>query len=270
MQTSTGNVSATSFGGVASLYRGISAPLSSAAGINAIIFSSYGASSRLYDQYLETSSSQNLLHDSTLKAFSCGAFAGLIQGLIVCPMEHVKCRIQIQHGKGAADNLYKGPTQAIRSIVGSHGIHGLYRGWWATAWREVPAFGMYFSIYDILKDRTNSFLAKQAGIEETGNTFPQHSHAWFASAISGGITGALTWGVIYPIDIIKTRIQTAPLDTPKEDLRIINVARTIVRDHGWRHLFRGLNITLIRAFPVNGIIFPVYEFCLMHLARLEY
>ena len=49
--TSAGGMSgaATSFGGFSSLFRGIGAPLSTAAVVNAIIFASYGATSRLWD-----------------------------------------------------------------------------------------------------------------------------------------------------------------------------------------------------------------------------
>ena len=43
------SAAATSFGGVSSLFRGIGAPLSTAAVVNAIIFASYGATSRLWD-----------------------------------------------------------------------------------------------------------------------------------------------------------------------------------------------------------------------------
>jgi solute carrier family 25 carnitine/acylcarnitine transporter 20/29 len=76
--------------------------------------------------------------------------------------------------------------------------------------------------------------------------------------------------MVYPLDIIKTRIQTTPMDAPLDSRRILAVARQIVEQHGWRRLFRGLNITVIRAFPVNGIIFPVYEYTLMTMASLEY
>jgi solute carrier family 25 carnitine/acylcarnitine transporter 20/29 len=60
------------------------------------------------------------------------------------------------------------------------------------------------------------------------------------------------------------------MDTPLEKRRLFRVGREIVRKEGVSALFRGLNITIIRAFPVNAIVFPVYEFCLMKLAALEY
>ena len=68
-----------------------------------------------------------------------------------------------------------------------------------------------------------------------------------------------------PFDIIKTRIQTAPWDTARTDLKIVNITRALIRENGWRYMFRGLGVTLVRAFPVNATVFPVYEFTLNHL-----
>jgi len=267
MQTSGGSLLslATSYGGAASLFRGMAAPLSAACAINATIFASYGWSSRLYDQYIPTpENSKNPVHDPSIKAFSCGSFAGLVQCVVICPIEHLKCRLQVQHGKGAPDNIYKGPVQAARSIVKNYGISGLFRGWCVTSWREVPAFGLYFAIYDLAKDRINKFLEKEV------SGFVANSHTWIASALAGGLTGATTWAAIYPFDIIKTRIQTAPMDTPLSERRIWKIGKDIVRNEGLRSLFRGLNVTVLRAFPVNGIIFPVYEWTLMNVVALEY
>ena len=211
---------ATSFGGVSSLFRGITAPLASACVINAIIFSSYGESSRLYDQYLlnpttttasapgydNDNNDEEEEHDPWQKSFICGSFAGLVQCTVVCPMEHIKCRLQIQHGKGAADNIYSGPVQAAVSMVKNHGIAGLYRGWWTTALREVPAFGLYFSTYDFIKDNVNSLIAGRDGVFDEDAAVPvQHSHTWLASAFAGGMSGCVTWAIVYPVDVIKTR-----------------------------------------------------------------
>lgn len=281
MQTSSAASSASllamasTFGGFSSLFRGMAAPLSTAAVVNAIIFSSYGASSRLYDRFVTHSNmTDNLLpqlqHDSWQKATVCGSFAGFVQCIVICPMEHIKCRLQIQHGRGANDYLYKGPMHACREIFRTHGIRGLYRGWWTTALREVPAFGMYFATYDYVKDRVNSFLAAQAGVDHSldeTSAFPQHTHTWIASAFAGGVSGSLTWGIIYPVDVIKSRIQTTPFSTPPEELRFMAVGRAIVAKQGYKALWRGLTVTLLRAFPVNGIIFPVYEFTLMHISN---
>ena len=101
----------------------------------------------------------------------------------------------------------------------------------------------------------------------TNNSSDTKNHVWAASALAGGCSGALTWALIYPIDVIKTRIQTSSLDTPLQQRRMLHVGKHIVDTHGWKYLCRGLGVTLLRAFPVNGIIFPVYEFSLMQLTR---
>jgi hypothetical protein len=103
LQTSTTRTSvmsaAFSFGGIGSLFRGMGAPLSSAVVVNALIFSSYGISSRFYDQHISSatpSKAEFSLDDeysngeSILKSFLCGSFAGLVQCGVICPMEHIK------------------------------------------------------------------------------------------------------------------------------------------------------------------------------------
>lgn len=151
-------------------------------------------------------------------------------------------------------------------ILSSHGIRGLFRGFVCTGLREIPAFGLYFVTYDHIKKSVSKLLpSTNIGnmSEESGSSSMQ---MWSASALAGGLSGALTWAAVYPFDVIKTRIQTKPLDTPLEKRRISYVYGQIVQQHGRRFLFRGLGVTLMRAFPVNAIIFPVYEFTLEHLA----
>jgi solute carrier family 25 carnitine/acylcarnitine transporter 20/29 len=259
---------ATSFGGVSSLFRGLGAPLSTAAVVNAIIFASYGASSRLWDAYNHNRHTESLhgvitseggiliehspkeTHQQIGKNMICGSFAGLVQSLIICPMEHVKCRLQIQHGQGAADYIYKNSLDCTQQIVQSHGLRGLYRGMASTCWREGPGFGFYFVSYDLVRDK----ITQVARCDE---------HSFMASFLAGGFAGCFVWASTYPFDIIKTRIQTAPLDAPS--LKIATVARSLIRKEGFLSLYRGLGVTLIRAFPVNAILFPIYGFVLRQL-----
>lgn len=135
----------------------------------------------------------------------------------------------------------------------------------------IAAFGLYFATYDYVKDQVtekiaNRFIHQSERLDKEPITIHSHpSIAWTASILSGGFSGAFTWAIIYPFDVIKTKIQTSAIDTPLRERRISYIYGNIVDNHGFRHLFRGLGITVFRAFPVNAIIFPVYEFTLMHL-----
>jgi Mitochondrial carrier protein len=222
-QTSSIASSLAEFGGVFSLFRGMGAPLVAATLINAVIFGSYGTSSRLYDEYIvkpslndddhddeETAVAWN--HDPWQKAMICGAFAGLVQCLIVCPMEHVKCRLQVQQDTAAASTRYQGSFHATRLIIQKFGFSRLYQGWWSTFLREVPAFGLYFVTYDYLKDQATSFFRRRAvrNSDPSNQTVKlSHVQTWIASGFAGGCAGSLTWAIVYPVDVIKSWIVRA-------------------------------------------------------------
>ena len=215
----------------------------------------------------------------TLKIFACGSAAGALQAFVICPMEHIKCRLQIQSLSppppppppttttttiiAASKPIHRptGPIELTKSIIKQHGLfRGLYRGMGVTLWRETPAFGMYFATYDAIKERVEKVLDDS----NASHPIPSHAHAWAASALAGGLSGAWTWVIIYPFDVIKTSIQTSALERRLRK-SMWTVGYELVVEHGWRHMFRGLGVTLIRAFPVNAIIFPTYEFVLLQL-----
>jgi len=242
------------------LFRGILPPLSTTILVNAIVFSSYGMSSRFYDDYYYSTGSTTTTTTTTTsdwkKSMICGSIAGAVQSVVICPMEHVKCRLQI--ASAASNSSLLG---VVDQIVASHGIRGLYRGMTVTAWREIPAFGLYFSSYDYVKEQ---LISMSSSPQNNNNSNNNNTNNW-ASAGAGGFAGCLTWCVVYPLDVLKTRIQTSSLH---QKMPIWSTTRQILEQpNGWKSLFRGLNVTLLRAFPVNGIIFPVYEYTLSHLQK---
>lgn len=70
------------FGGISSLFRGMATPLASMAVVNAVIFSSYGSASKIYDNYITSDDvnsvecvSNSNTRDPWQKSTLCGAFA---------------------------------------------------------------------------------------------------------------------------------------------------------------------------------------------------
>ena len=236
-----------------SVWRGLGAPLAAAAVVNASIFLTYGVSTRIWDEYRDERNMTETVADAT--AFDrnaiCGGATGLVSSLFLCPSEHVKTKLQTQQTAGPA--LYRDSFHAARHILANHGLVGLYRGLLATTARQVPGFVVYFGTYERLK---NCALAQQS-------LGPQHT--LLASIAAGGTSGALSWAAAYPMDLIKSRIQALPMNCRMRDRSILHVAQQVMRRQGWRALYRGLGITMVRAFPVNGIIFPTYEVTLKAL-----
>lgn len=95
--------------------------------------------------------------------------------------------------------------------------------------REIPAFASYFSTYHYLKENNWSILN------------------------SGGIAGMVCWIITYPLDVIKTRVQSGK-------------AQNIMSAFKQGSLFNGISICLLRSYPVNAIGFYSYEYIINKLS----
>jgi len=239
--------------GPLALFQGMTAPIVMASSINAVIFSSYGQTLRLLGV-----ASDFERQPAFRESFIAGLAAGFVQSFLACPTELLKCRLQLQHHSTDTVSLqpkYRGNVDCISQILKSQGPRGLYQGLFCTMYRDVPSYGLYFALYESLRPR---LAAKSVGLSD-----------FQASAIGGAVAGSIAWAVIYPIDTVKTKIQGAPLAKGNaQRTMFFQVFRSLYCEGGLQRLFRGLGATILRALPVNAVVFPVYETVLKELKRL--
>lgn len=79
--------------------------------------------------------------------FFSGCYSGLTCLFFICPIEHIKCRQQLENQKN--NNSL---TQVSIKIVRHLGPLGLFRGFWSTFNRDFLSFGVYFWTYYTFKD----------------------------------------------------------------------------------------------------------------------
>ena len=72
--------------------------------------------------------------------------------------------------------------------------------------------------------------------------------------MAGGIAGLSSWVIGYPIDYLKTKIQSQDLDN-KEYRGMLNCFWKHFRQHGMGGFTKGLWTVCLRAFPVNTVGF---------------
>ncbi|KAL9711515.1 Mitochondrial carrier protein ymc2 [Leucoagaricus gongylophorus] len=82
--------------------------------------------------------------------FSAGVVAGLANGFVSGPVEHIRIRLQTQSN---TNPTWNGPWDAIHKIYSAHGIQGLYKGQAVTFLREATGYGVYFLVYEKLVQR---------------------------------------------------------------------------------------------------------------------
>ncbi|XP_043939047.1 mitoferrin-1 isoform X1 [Protopterus annectens] len=95
------------------------------------------------------------------------------------------------------------------------------------------------------------------GVDEY-ESLPAHVSP-FTHMIAGAVAGILEHSVMYPVDSVKTRMQSLQPD-PKARYKSVYEAlkRIAVTEGIWRPL-RGLNITMIGAGPAHALYFACYE-----------
>jgi solute carrier family 25 carnitine/acylcarnitine transporter 20/29 len=86
------------------------------------------------------------------------------------------------------------------------------------------------------------------------------------SFFGGGFAGSCSWFYTYPIDYIKTLIQSDNLDNRKYTSSI-DCLKKKYHEEGIRTFFKGLGVTMIRSFPVNGCGFVAFEAMMRALGR---
>lgn len=206
-----------------------------------------------------------LAHRPDLRyAFAAGCISGLLSVLIAVPAEFVK----VQEQNSA---VHRSPYIVARDIVKAHGWRALYRGFWATAWRDFPSVGLYFWSYEYVKwyFRHETLVPKVVARQPTSSSnfdIPisvdwQYTTKPTTAGIltAGGIAGALSWASTYPFDIMKTQIQSLSHREYLKHGRIIDVYRQIVQQKGHKFFLAGGLTTIVRAVPVNAVTFYCFE-----------
>jgi solute carrier family 25 carnitine/acylcarnitine transporter 20/29 len=242
------------FSGARSLIRGTAAPILSSGALNSLLFVSYNRTT----DFLKTGGPDAKASLGT--TWVAGAIGGLATWVVSTPTEIVKCRTQISSSTSPTNSL-----EVARATLRTEGIKGLYFGGVVTALRDSIGYGFYFWSYEL----SSRFMASQMkghGMESAGQEAAK-------VLLCGGLAGVVTWASVFPLDVIKTRVQTQVLGTGVSiegtqcrRLGAAEIARNAYREGGMRVFFRGLTICSVRAFFVNAVQWAVYEILMKELS----
>ncbi|XP_076846349.1 mitoferrin-1 [Brachyhypopomus gauderio] len=86
------------------------------------------------------------------------------------------------------------------------------------------------------------------------------SHVPFTTHMTAGaVAGVLEHTVMYPVDSVKTRMQSLQPDPKAQYRGVYEALRRIARTEGLLRPLRGLNITMLGAGPAHALYFACYE-----------
>lgn len=83
----------------------------------------------------------------------------------------------------------------------------------------------------------------------------------FVHMVAGGAAGIMEHCVMYPVDIVKTRMQSLrPTTNAIYNGGIFNAIKSMVRSEGMLAPFRGMSVVATGAGPAHALYFSSYEF----------
>ena len=222
--------------------------------IYAIVFGAYGAAKKAVTP--KNAKEGDLL--SISRIFIAGCITGVATTAITVPVELIKARLQIQYSKPVGSTLaYKGPFDCAKKVLAKEGTKGLFRGTVATLWRDVPGSGFYFAGYEVVR---RSFLKEGQSVAEL---------PIYATLLAGGMGGVANWVTVFPLDVIKSRLQTAEIGRYHAGTKgMIQCAKELISEQGVKALYKGLSPALVRSFPANACCFVAFEMTMNILNRI--
>lgn len=140
-------------------------------------------------------------------------------------------------------------------MISEGGARAAYRGVTMGLIGMFPYSAIDMGTFEFLKTTYVAYRAKKLGVHEE-----DAQPSTFATGIMGASSGAFGATVVYPLNVLRTRLQTQGTEMhPARYTGIWDVAHTTIRNEGVRGLYKGLMPNLLKVAPALSITWMVYE-----------
>lgn len=136
---------------------------------------------------------------------------------------------------------YRSSFSCVKTLVQSHGVGVIYTGHIVNTVREATFLGSYFFVYEGLRE---------------GIVRSSLGNIQVAVPIAGGLSGALSWLISFPLDCVRAGVQGQALPAQRGARQIFV---SLLKERGFWSLYSGASASILRAFLVSGSRFSAYE-----------
>uniref|UniRef100_A0AAF5D9B4 Ubiquitin-like protease family profile domain-containing protein n=1 Tax=Strongyloides stercoralis TaxID=6248 RepID=A0AAF5D9B4_STRER len=223
--------------GIRGLYAGTVPALIANVAENAVLFTAYGYCQKIV---AKITNKQDVCSLTPIENASSGALAAVFAAMALCPTELVKCRLQA--AKEMKPNIKRTTLSICKDVWKESGFKGFFIGLTPTLAREVPGYFAFFGAYE-----TCRYM-----ITKEGQSKDDIGIAY--TALSGSMAGVTLWCLVFPFDVIKSRMQVQGNNS------FVKTLKDTLRHYGPSGLYKGLLPTIIRSFSASGCLFITYEY----------
>jgi solute carrier family 25 (mitochondrial phosphate transporter), member 23/24/25/41 len=181
-------------------------------------------------------------HLDASKYLIAGGIAGAASRTVTAPLDRLKVVMQVQTTRAQI-------VPAIKNIWQEGRFSGFFRGNGLNVMKVAPESAIRFYAYEMLKE----FIVKLRG-----DSYSKNEIGLSERLIAGGLAGAVAQTTIYPIDLVKTRLQTFACESGNVP-SIGALSRDIWKQEGPRAFYRGVVPSLLGIIPYAGLDLAAYE-----------
>lgn len=186
---------------------------------------------------IERGWSDRLLAGIWWRHLVAGGVAGAISRTCTAPLDRLKVMLQVHGGRKKL-----GIVECMRYMIREGGLKGLWRGNGINVIKIAPESALKFGAYDEMKRLIKGNENRDLFIHER--------------FLAGSFAGAFSQTVIYPLEVMKTRLA---LRKTGEFTGIRDCANKIYSVDGFKVFYRGYWPNLLGIIPYAGIDLAVYE-----------
>ncbi|OAX79154.1 hypothetical protein ACJ72_06527 [Emergomyces africanus] len=238
-------------GGIRSLFAGNGLNVVKVMPESAIKFGAYEASKRMFANLEGHGDTKNLLPTSQ---FLAGGIGGMVSQCFVYPLDTLKFRMQCETVEGGlhGNRLI---IATAKKMWAANRFQSFFRGLPLGLIGMFPYAAIDLTTFEYLKSILLARKAKLYHCHE--DDVPLNN---FATGAIGAFSGALSASIVYPMNVLRTRLQAqgTVLHSPTYT-GIVDVTRKTLSQEGIRGLFRGITPNLLKVAPSVSISYIVYE-----------
>ncbi|KAL1160273.1 hypothetical protein V6Z11_A07G054500 [Gossypium hirsutum] len=179
-------------------------------------------------------------HVPRIKFLIAGGIAGAVSRTATAPFDRLKVVLQVQTTRTSI-------LPAVTKILKEEGLLGFFRGNGLNIVKVTPESAIKFYTFEMLKDVIGEHMGDNKGDIGAGGKL-----------VVGGVAGAVAQSTIYPMDLVKIRLQTCASEGGKAP-HLGKLTRDIWVQEGPRAFYKGLVPSIFGIIPYASIDLTVYE-----------
>ncbi|KAL2096939.1 hypothetical protein ACEWY4_006146 [Coilia grayii] len=228
--------------GPRSLFRGLGPNLVGVAPSRAIYFAAYSTAKEKLNGVFEP--------DSTQVHMVSAGLAGFTAITATNPIWLIKTRLQLDARNRGERHM--SAFDCIRRVYQADGFRGFYRGM-SASYAGISETVIHFVIYESIKRKLLESKA-HANMDEEEEGVKDASD-FVGMMLAAATSKTCATSIAYPHEVIRTRLR----EEGSKYRSFFQTLGMVIREEGYRALYRGLTTHLVRQIPNTAIMMSTYE-----------